>query len=334
MTVKSTRENDAFLRQTLAPFQKHLMHDDVSEVCYQGQGNIWIEKAGAASMVCVKDNTITEEKMVRLSHLLAGETDQTVNKQHPLLSTLLSSGERVQIVRKPTSFHGTALAIRKQVVRDLSLSDYEKSGAFDLVEVSTKPKEDSDREELQRLVKQGRVLEFLEQIVLRKKNILVSGGTSTGKTTFLNALVKAIPSDQRVVTIEDTQEVRPTQKNWLSLVASKGEQGLAKVTVRNLLEASLRLRPDRILLGELRGDEAFAFLRMTNSGHPGSITTVHADTPQGAFDQIALMTLQSGINMDRNIIMQSIRSVIDVVVQLDRIEGKRIISDIWWPDKE
>lgn len=165
-----------------------------------------------------------------------------------------------------------------------------------------------------------------------KKNILISGGTSSGKTTLLSAILREIDSNERIITIEDTPEIYLHHKNHLSLIASKGEQGTARITIQDLLEASLRMRPDRILLGELRGKEAYSFLRAINTGHPGSITTIHADTPSGAFEQVGLMVMQAGLGLTHRQILDYTTSIIDIVIQLKRIGGKRVISDVWIPD--
>ena len=140
------------------------------------------------------------------------------------------------------------------------------------------------------------MLGFLEMAIAHRVSMIVSGGTSSGKTTFLNALFKAIPASERLISLEDTRELRPPHDNYVPLVASKGDQGLARVSIQQLLEASLRMRPDRIFLGELRGEEAFTFLRAINTGHPGSMTTVHADSPAGAYEQMALMVAQANLN--------------------------------------
>ncbi|MFO1246640.1 MAG: ATPase, T2SS/T4P/T4SS family [Alphaproteobacteria bacterium] len=161
-----------------------------------------------------------------------------------------------------------------------------------------------------------------------KKTIVISGGTSTGKTTLLNALVREIDTNERLLVIEDAPEVRLDRPNAVGLIAVRGDQGEAQVDADDLLRASLRMRPDRILLGELRGKEAFAFLRAVNSGHPGSITTVHADSPEGAIDQIALLAMTSGLDLGWSRIQTYVRQVIDVIVQLDRANGKRRVSDI------
>jgi len=175
-------------------------------------------------------------------------------------------------------------------------------------------------------------IRFIREDVKARKNILISGGTSSGKTTFLNAIAKEISNDERLITIEDTPEVELSQPNRVSLIASKGEQGEARVGIQKLLEATLRLRPDRILLGELRGREAYTYLRALNTGHPGSITTLHADSPIGAFEQLALMVLQAELGLGRNEIMAYIKTVVEVVIQLKRTpSGQRIVSEIYFP---
>jgi type IV secretion system protein VirB11 len=148
--------------------------------------------------------------------------------------------------------------------------------------------------------------------------MVISGGTSSGKTTFLNALLKEVPMNERVISIEDTRELRPPQPNHLALLASKGDQGMARVTIQDLLEASLRLRPDRLFLGEIRGAEAYSFLQAVNTGHPGSLTTLHADSPRGAFERIALATLQAGLGLTKAEIMEYARFVVPIIVQLRR----------------
>jgi type IV secretion system protein VirB11 len=180
---------------------------------------------------------------------------------------------------------------------------------------------------LAELIRKHRYREFLEAALRAKKNILISAGTSAGKTTFLNACLKGISTEERIITIEDTREVTPPQPNRLHLLASRGGQGRAKVTPQQLLEASLRLRPDRIILGELRGAEAFTFLRAINSGHPGSITTIHADSPRLAVEQLALMVMQADLGMERPQILEYVKSIIPIVIQLRRDnQGRRSIS--------
>ena len=169
---------------------------------------------------------------------------------------------------------------------------------------------------------------FLRRAVRQRQTILISGGTSTGKTTFLNALLGEIPAHERIILVEDTPEIRLRGANGLGLVAVKGELGEALVSTEELLQAALRLRPDRIVLGELRGREAVSFLRAINTGHPGSFTTIHANSPNGALEQLALMVMQAGLGLTRADTLTYARSMIDVIVQLDRVDGQRRIAAI------
>ena len=206
------------------------------------------------------------------------------------------------------------------------MAELGRAGLFDQpLNTAAAAREDK---ELDDLLAAGNLMGFLTLAVKRRKTIVLSGGTSSGKTTLLNALVKEIDLAERLVVIEDTPEIRLDHPNAIGLIAVRGETGEARVGTEDLLQASLRMRPDRILLGELRGAEAFAFLRAVNTGHPGSITTVHADSPQGAIDQITMLALLSGVDMDWAAIQSYARRVIDVVVQLKRTDGRRAISDV------
>jgi len=335
-----TNEN-VFLEQYLAPFAKYLKDKKVTEICVNEPHGFWVESMGQSKMQYVSHADITNEKLLRLARLVAQESIQSVNAQTPLLSSTLPTGERIQFVLPPAAPNGVALSIRKQGVTDLNLADYAALGAFDdvnfLNEIAPVDKDSTLRDIVNSSGAAnyitGAAQSFIAKAAQMKKNIIVSGGTSTGKTTLLNAILKSIDKNERIITIEDTAELQPPHKNTLSLIASKGGQSAAKVGIDELLQASLRLRPDRILLGELRGGEAYTYLRAVNIGHPGSITTVHADTPNGALEQIALMVMQSGHNLTHEQIMAYIKSIVDVVIQLKRVGGKRIVSDIWYPKK-
>lgn len=169
---------------------------------------------------------------------------------------------------------------------------------------------------------------FLRQAVRARKTIIISGGTSTGKTTFANALIKEIPADERLIFIEDTTEIRIGHSNAVGLLAVRGNLGEASVTTDDLLVASLRMRPDRIILGEIRGAEAFTFLRAVNTGHPGSITTVHADTPDGALQQIALLCAHINKGGSSDDMERHLMSTINIVVQLINTKATRKVSSI------
>jgi type IV secretion system protein VirB11 len=320
-----------YINRYLDIFRAFLDDPKVSEICVNRPGEVWIERMGMPSMERIENDAITPDALQNLARQIARVSSQAVNDECPLLSASLSTGERVQIVLQPLSRHGIALSIRKQVTRDMCFDDYAKAGAFEAIELVTDINKGLGDQHLRALAEQKKFREFISEAAKAKKNILISGGTSTGKTTFLNAILKEIDPNERILTIEDTPEVCPPHKNHLSLIASKGGQGAAKVTIQDLLEAALRLRPDRILLGELRGREAYTFLRAVNTGHPGSLTTVHADTPRGALEQIGLMVMQANLGLRHDQVMDYIKSIVDIVIQLRRIGGKRVISEVWYP---
>jgi type IV secretion system protein VirB11 len=220
------------------------------------------------------------------------------------------------------------LSIRRHGVRDLSLDDYESQGAFR--QVAHRAAGEGPGQALRRLLTAGRTGDFLREAVRARRNIIVSGGTGTGKTTFINALLRLLPEHERLVVIEDSREVHVHQRNCAHLLISRGNQGEAQITVQDLLEATLRLRPDRIMLGELRGSEAYSFLRAVNSGHPGSITSLHADSADRAFEQLVLMATPVARGLTGALIAEYARSVVDVVVQLHRCPatGQRRVSEI------
>jgi type IV secretion system protein VirB11 len=222
----------------------------------------------------------------------------------------------------PPATRGTvALAIRKHRLQDMTLESY-----FEQSALPSAPKIADDSHVLAALLQEQDYLGFFRAAVAARKTILISGGTSSGKTTLLNALLKEIPKHERVISIEDTPEIRLSSDNALGLIAVAGDQGEAKVTVDDLMRASLRMRPDRLIVGELRGGETVTFLRAINTGHPGSISTVHANSPQGAFEQIAFMCMQAGLGLGRQETMDYARSMIDIVIQLDRHSGQRAIN--------
>lgn len=320
-----------FLDVYLEIFGEYLKAPDISEICINEPGRLWIEKAGISNFIEVDAPQLTKEKLLRLARMIAAINHQSVSKEQPLLSASLKTGERIQIALPPAVPNGPAISIRKQVVKNLDLEDYEQMGAFN-AKASTKSQ--NINEDLQSLLDRGDFKEFLKTSIISRKNILLSGGTSSGKTTFLNALLKEIPAKERIVTIEDTAELVPHQKNHLRLLASKGDQGIAKTSMNDLLECSLRFRPDRILLGELRGSEAYTYLRAINTGHPGSITTIHADSPERALSQLSLMVMQAGLGLKSNEIKTYCCEVIDIVIQLKRSSGRRFISEIQFLNKE
>lgn len=319
-----------FLEKTLERLKPFLSDDRVSEISVNRPGELFIERLGVSSMERVEDAQFSAEWIRTLSERVAGSTNQVVNEEHPILSASLPSGERFQCVLPPAAPAGGAISIRKQVIHDIGLDVYQQRGAFEHTRVGRQLSLSAAEEELAAMM-QGDVdaMEFLRSAVRLRVSIVVSGGTSTGKTTFLNALLKEIPDEERIVTIEDTRELKPITPNTVALLASKGDQGRAKVTQQQLLEASLRMRPDRLMLGELRGAEAFSFLQAINTGHPGSLTTVHANSGRSAYERLALMVMQSGMDLKKQEIIDYLKEVIPIVVQLARTPGgRRVVSEI------
>lgn len=319
-----------FLDQALTPLRRWLDDDKIVEIVANGPGGLYVEVIGESSMQRVTAPEITGDWLRHLAERVAGFSGQSVNAEHPLLSAALASGERFQGVLPPATTNGGAFAIRKQVIKDMAIDEYRTMGSFDRVKVSMAEELSEIDRQLCEYLDDGKIEDFIRLAVANRYSILLSGGTSSGKTTFLNALLKEVPSDERIITIEDTREVKPIQDNFLPLVASKGDQGHARVTIESLLQAAMRLRPDRIFLGEIRGPEAYSFLRAVNTGHPGSITTVHADSPAGAFEQLALMVMQAGAGLRKDEIISYAKAVLPIVIQQSRIGGWRGTSEIYF----
>lgn len=316
-----------YLHSYLAPLLPILERPEVTDIFVNRPKEAWAETiAGGIERHAAPE--LDDATLWRLARQIASLSDQGVNREHPLLSAILPGGERVQIVAPPATRGSIAMAVRKHTVADLGLADYERNGAFSTLAAE----ESNDRAaldaELSSLYHQRRIADFLRIAVRGRKNILISGGTSSGKTTFLNALLKEIPCNERLILVEDVPEIRMDHANSVGLVAARGEMGEARITTDDLVQASLRMRPDRIILGELRGPEAATFLRAVNTGHPGSITTVHADSPAGAVEQLSLLVLQAGLNLTRAEISTYVRGLVDIFVQLSRRDGRRVISQI------
>jgi type IV secretion system protein VirB11 len=317
-----------YLSAFLEPLSGWLNRPDVTDILVNRPGEVWVESV-TGGIVRYDAPDVTQVNLTRLAAQIARISKQGISREHPLLSASLPTGERIQIVLPPATRGEVALAIRKHVLTDLTLDDYVSAGALSHIVGAggTKASFDPDKE-LKASLAKGDVTAFLKLAVQQKRNIVVSGGTGTGKTTFLNALLKEVSLDERLILIEDAAEIRLVHKNAVGLVAVKGQTGEARVDVDDLLQSALRMRPDRIIVGELRGKEAFTFLRAINTGHPGSVTTLHADTPDGALEQLALMALQTGTAMTHADILAYVRSVVDVIVQLERNQGRRQVHEI------
>ncbi len=304
-----------YLDAYLAPFREWLERDTVTEILVNRPGEMWVEDAASPGMQRVELDAIDDKLVQRLAEQVARISHQGINREHPLLGATLPDGARIQFCGPPATRKHWAMAIRRHRRLDLPLDAYDtgpllQDSEADMPDPQAKP------------------IDFLRAAIRARKTILISGGTSTGKTTFLNAMLGEIPRDERVVLVEDTPELKFPGANAVGLVAVKGELGEAKVTSNELLQSALRLRPDRIVLGELRGAESVSFLRAINTGHPGSFSTIHANSLRGALEQLSLMVMQTGIGLSRSDTISYAASVIDVIVQLKRAEGKRGIAAI------
>lgn len=323
-------ENGVYLRSCLAPLLPALLREDVTDIYINRPGEIWLEAVGGQTERHEAPELDTAH-LERFARQVAALNHQGISRAHPLLSASLPDGSRIQIVAPPATRGPMAVAIRKHVSVGLALEDYDRAGAFSRVNTGAGT-ETPAVARVSELVGRGEFAAALRTAVHGKLNILISGGTSSGKTTFLNALLCEVSAEERLVLIEDTPEIRLTHHNAVGLVAARGILGEAAVTANDLVSASLRMRPDRIILGELRGPEAFAFLRAINTGHPGSMSTIHADTPQGAIEQLALLVLESGSPLRRVDVVTYAQSTIGIVVQLERTKSGRRIAAIYLPD--
>ena len=316
----------------LRPLREQLDKPGVLEVCINRPGELLVESAEGWRTVSAPDMTL--ERCLSLSTAVATYCDQQINQERPLLSATLPSGERVQFVIPPAVSRGTvSVTVRKPSMLIKGLDDFEREGLFErtAAQPAGHELELPFEKELVALKAARRYAEFLRLAVRQRQTIVVSGRTGSGKTTFMKGLVEEVARDERLVTIQDTAELTlPNHPNAVHLFYSKDAQGTARVTAKSLLEACLRMKPDRIFLAEVRGDECFHFVRLAASGHPGSITSVHSGSCALAFEQMALMVRETaaggGLTMAE--IKRLLRLVIDIVVQFDRDHRGRFISEI------
>ena len=328
LSVTQNSQMHVALKRYLEPLDNIFSREGVNEVCINRPMEAWVEIRGDLTKEEVP--ALTYHHLDALAQLVAQSTEQRISGENPILSATLPNGFRIQIVIPPACEAGhIIMSIRKPSTIKWNLDDYEKMGAFSET-ITAEKGVDKETLHLMELIKKKKIKEFLKSAVLMKKNLIISGGTSTGKTTFANAVLMEIPPLERLITAEDAREVRlDNHENRVHLLASRGGQGRSKVTTQELIEACLRLRPDRIIVGELRGSEAYGFLRAVNTGHPGSISTLHADTPLMAIEQLKLMVMQAGLGITAPEIRRYVINVIDIIIQLKRGDsGKRYISEI------
>jgi pilus assembly protein CpaF len=287
----------------LKPIEHLILDDTVSEVMVNGSDHVFIEKDGFLQQI--RGLSLGEKSLMIAVKNIARRLGDDISEAKPILDSRLPDGSRVAAVIPPCSLNGVTLTIRKFNARHFTVSD--------LVEAGT----------LERWLANQ-----LEDYVLARKNILISGGTGTGKTTLLNVLAKFIPEDERILLIEDTAEIQINHQNLVRLEARQAQNGLPPVTIRDLLKAALRHRPDRIILGEIRGGEAYDLLQLLNTGHSGSLSTVHATSAKQALARFTSCVLQSGVDLPYRAVKTNIGHSVNVVVQLERRPGRRFVSEV------
>lgn len=271
----------------------------VTEIMVNGPNEIFYEKAGR--IYEFDGHFSSEEKLEDVIQQIVGRHNRVVNQASPIVDTRLSDGSRVNIVLNPISIGGSAVSIRKFPEHPMSMEKL-----IDIESISPEA---------------AGVLQTLTQA---KYNIFISGGTGSGKTTFLNALSQYIPDDERIITIEDSAELQLVgAKNIVRLeTRNSNTDGVTAITIRDLIRTALRMRPDRIIVGECRGAEALDMLQAMNTGHDGSLSTGHANSPADAISRIEVMTLMGAEEMPLKAIRQQVASGIDIIVQLGRLRDK------------
>jgi pilus assembly protein CpaF len=293
--------------ETILPFLKPIEHlildDSISEVMVNGHDHIFIERAGFIEHV--QGVSLGEKSLMVAVKNIARRLGDDISESKPILDSRLPDGSRVAAVIPPCSVNGVTLTIRKFNARHFDVEDLIRAGTVE-----------------RWLANQ------LEGYVLARKNILIAGGTGSGKTSLLNVLGRFIPSDERVLLIEDTSEIHMGQDNLVRFEARQPQNGLPGISIRDLLKASLRHRPDRIILGEIRGSEAFDLLQLLNTGHSGSLSTVHATSARQGLARFTSCVLQSGVDLPYRAIKTNVGDSVNVVVHLERRPGRRFVSEV------
>jgi type IV secretion system protein VirB11 len=329
----------------LEPVARFLKDDTITEIVINRPGEIMLERRGGWETV--QNASISYAWCEGLTMLLRNRANQDITESWPLLGAQMPGGLRVQVVVPPAVEAGKiSLTTRRPIVKVLSMNEIIDSGAFENThcEQSLLLSQD-ERTRLEDSLPAGDIAllamfrkknwkAFFKAAVEGRKNIVSSGATGSGKTTLGNALAAMIPLNERIVTIEDLPEMRLPHPNQVNLFYPKGENGLSRLKARDLLEASLRMRPDRVLLAELRGNETFFFIQnVLNSGHPGTITTVHASRAKLAFRRLGLLVKGSeeGAGLDLADISENLYALVDVVVQMARLpDGRRVATEVYF----
>lgn len=287
----------------LRPIESLILDPEISEIMVNGSKGIFVEKDGHIQPV--HDVIISQKSLAVAVRNIARRLGNDISEEKPLLDSRLPDGSRVAVVLPPCSLNGVVLTIRKFNAKHFAIED--------LIAGGTLTAELADR---------------LRLAVLHHQNILISGGTGTGKTTILAALSSFIPKHERVLVIEDTAEIQIRTPNLVRFEARREQNGFPAVTIRELLKASLRHRPDRILLGEIRGSEAFDLLQLLNTGHSGTLSTVHANSANQALNRFTSCVLQSGVELPYRAIKINIADSLNILIHLERRPGRRFVSEV------
>ena len=298
-------KDNSFLVLFLAPIKSYLEDESVSEILINGPGQIYVERGGKLDLI---PETFASESQLKVAAVnIAKSVERQLDEMHPDLDARLPDGSRVHATIPPVSRCGTVISIRKFRKEMLTLSKLESFNSI--------PPE-------------GILL--LNAIVKLHKNTIVSGGTSSGKTSVLNALSGLIPEKERILVLEDASELQLQQEHCVYFETRKPDKnGQGEFSIRDLVKASLRLRPDRLVIGEIRGGEALDLLQAMNTGHSGSMTTIHANTPVDALSRMETCAVMSGIEMPLQAIRMQVASAIDCVVHTMRLaDGSRKIVEI------
>ena len=293
-----------------------LNNPEVTEICINKPGEVFLETIHGWQNIKVDTLTFDRARQFCTAVVNESNTGQRITETEPMVSLTFPTGQRAQFVIPPAcDAEKVSITIRLPSKHTKSLSQYSEDGFFSqIIELKN-----SNQFEL-----------FFKKAVEYKKNIVVSGATGSGKTTFMKALVNHIPLHERLISIEDARELFIPHQNVVHLLYSKGGQGSANVTAKSCMESCLRMKPDRIILAELRGDEAFYFIRNCASGHPGSITSCHAGSTEQTWDQLALMIKASpeGSGLEFGVIKTLLKQTIDIIVHIRAHAGSRFITGI------
>jgi len=309
---------------------EHMNSTEVTEICINRPGELYLETRAGWARLDVPGLTFERARQFCTAVVNESNTGQRITDADPVVSLTFPTGQRAQFVIPPACDAGkVSITIRLPSKHSKTLQQYQEDGFFDQVLEQAHTLSDHDRELLD-LRAARNYADFFKKAVQYKKNIVVAGATGSGKTTFMKSLVNHIPEHERLVTIEDARELFINQPNVVHLLYSKGGQSTSNVTAKSCMEACLRMKPDRIILAELRGDESFYFIRNCASGHPGSITSCHAGSTAQTWDQLALMVKASaeGSGLEFAVIKRLLMMTIDIVVHIKAHAGQRFITGI------